>query len=295
MSSTPDREMSLEAVVLQQLQSKRKDNTYHDFIYNPIFHYNGGFSDEVTHLSTTLENVISASSSSKTQNELSTVDYCTRRKRKRKRNVRKEVNVEEKRKKHIQVERNRRKEMSDKFSLLRSLMPPSYSLRGDQASIVGGAIIFVKELEQHLQYLQSHHYKRIKLHHHQSATFDTPSFFSSFFTFPQYSTPATAASTYDEQRPEPAVADVEVTVAERHATVKVLTRKQPKQLLRVLLELASAHLTVLHLNVTSIDAFVLYSFSLKKEDECQLNTVNEIATAVYHMITRIQQYSVLQI
>nr|WDD38924.1 transcription factor [Fagopyrum tataricum] len=164
--------------------------------------------------------------------------------------------------------------MNDYLSILSSLMPPSYSLRGDQASIVGGAINFVKKLEQLLQYRKSNN-----IH----------SLFTEFFSFPQYSTTATG-----EEPPE-VVADVEVAVVERHVTVKVLSRKKPKQLLRMLIEMESAHLTILHLNVTSIDEFVLYSFSLKKEDECQLNTVNEIATAVYEMIRRIQRHSEFEI
>ncbi|CAM8921043.1 unnamed protein product [Rhodiola kirilowii] len=56
---------------------------------------------------------------------------------------------------HIAVERNRRKQVNEYLSVLRSLMPHSYAKKGDQASIVGGAINFVKELEQKLQCLES--------------------------------------------------------------------------------------------------------------------------------------------
>ncbi|KAA8525867.1 hypothetical protein F0562_007722 [Nyssa sinensis] len=56
---------------------------------------------------------------------------------------------------HITVERNRRKQMNEHLAVLRSLMPESYVQRGDQASIVGGAIEFVKELEHLLQTLEA--------------------------------------------------------------------------------------------------------------------------------------------
>uniref|UniRef100_A0A803KZV4 BHLH domain-containing protein n=1 Tax=Chenopodium quinoa TaxID=63459 RepID=A0A803KZV4_CHEQI len=79
-------------------------------------------------------------------------------KRKRKRATRPAKNkqeVETQRMTHIAVERNRRRQMNEHLNALRSLMPPSYVQRGDQASVIGGAIDFVKELEQMLQSLQA--------------------------------------------------------------------------------------------------------------------------------------------
>ncbi|MBA0702145.1 hypothetical protein Goari_021926, partial [Gossypium aridum] len=63
--------------------------------------------------------------------------------------------IENQRMTHIAVERNRRKQMNDYLSVLRCLMPESYVQRGDQASIIGGAINFVKELEHRLQCLSA--------------------------------------------------------------------------------------------------------------------------------------------
>ncbi|MCD7454892.1 hypothetical protein HAX54_026423 [Datura stramonium] len=51
--------------------------------------------------------------------------------------------VESQRMTHIAVERNRRKQMNEHLRVLRSLMPGSYVQRGDQASIIGGAIEFI--------------------------------------------------------------------------------------------------------------------------------------------------------
>ncbi|KAJ6672799.1 hypothetical protein OIU85_014076 [Salix viminalis] len=56
---------------------------------------------------------------------------------------------------HITVERNRRKQMNELLSFLRSLMPSFYVKRGDQASIIGGVVDYINELQQVLQSLES--------------------------------------------------------------------------------------------------------------------------------------------
>lgn len=205
-----------------------------------------------------------------------------RRKRRRAKIIKKKEDVENQRMTHIAVERNRRKQMNEYLAVLRSLMPASYVQRGDQASIIGGAINFVKELEQLFQTLEAQ--KRITKQ--QTDTCYSP-LFSDFFTFPQYSTySAAAADTTAENR---SAADVEVTMVESHANLRVLTKRRPKQLLKLVAGINSLRLTILHLNVTTVDQMVLYSFSVKVEDDCQLSSVNEIATAVYEMVGRIQE------
>ncbi|KAL3755649.1 hypothetical protein ACJRO7_002663 [Eucalyptus globulus] len=56
---------------------------------------------------------------------------------------------------HITVERNRRKQMNEHLSVLRSLMPCFYVKRGDQASIIGGVVDYISELQQLLQSLEA--------------------------------------------------------------------------------------------------------------------------------------------
>lgn len=56
---------------------------------------------------------------------------------------------------HITVERNRRKQMNEHLSVLRSLMPSFYVKRGDQASIIGGVVDYIKELQQVLSSLEA--------------------------------------------------------------------------------------------------------------------------------------------
>ncbi|CAN6714998.1 unnamed protein product [Malus baccata var. baccata] len=217
----------------------------------------------------------------------------SRAKRRRAKSKKNEEEIENQRMTHIAVERNRRKQMNEYLSVLRSIMPDSYVQRGDQASIIGGAINYVKELEQEVQFLGV-----------QKPNDHAP--FSEFFTFPQYSS---RSSTSDHESAVSAMAelpllecrlskiaaDIEVTMVESHASLKVRSKKVPKQLLKIVSGLHDMHLTVLHLNVVTVDDIVLYSLSLKVEDECMLTSVDEIATAVHEMLARIQEEAMLNL
>jgi UTP:GlnB (protein PII) uridylyltransferase len=95
--------------------------------------------------------------------------------------------------------------------------------------------------------------------------------FSEFFTFPQYSTSSShcdnsmAMSETNTQVSETqlAIADIEVTMVESHANLKIRSKRRPKLLLKVVSGLHGMRLTVLHLNVTTFDEVVLYSLSVK--------------------------------
>ncbi|XP_043694180.1 transcription factor bHLH94-like, partial [Telopea speciosissima] len=163
---------------------------------------------------------------------------------------------------------------------------------GDQASIIGGAINFVKELEQLLQSLEEH--KRIK--QRSESGFSAP--FADFFTFPQFSSSSvhcrnTAVENESVAENSSAIADIEVTMVESHANLKVLSRRRPKQLLKMVTGFQALQLTVLHLNVIAVDQMALYSFSVKVQEDCQLTSVDEIAMAVHQMLGRIQEESAL--
>ncbi|VFQ78989.1 unnamed protein product [Cuscuta campestris] len=214
-----------------------------------------------------------------------------RRKRRRTRTYKNKEELESQRMTHIAVERNRRKQMNEYLAVIRSLMPPSYVQRGDQASIIGGAINYVKELEQHLQTLEGRA-RAGKGEPPRAAPF------ADFFTFPQYTNAhgrkggEGAGAGEDEgaaaeKRSE--LADIEVTMAESHASVKILSEKRPRQLLKIVARLQCLWLTVLHLNVTTVDHMVLYSLTLKVEEGCQLSTVDEIADALHQLLLTIQQ------
>ncbi|XP_042407134.1 transcription factor bHLH94-like [Zingiber officinale] len=202
-----------------------------------------------------------------------------RRKRQRTRSVKNKEEVESQRMTHIAVERNRRRQMNEYLSSLRSLMPANYAQRGDQASIVAGAINYVKELEQLLQSLEIQ--KRLK---QRADAAGIATAFDGFFSFPQY-------STYDAKEVETGAgsANIEVTVAETHASLKVLSRRRPRQLLQLVIGLQNLRLLPLHLNVTSVHHMAMYTFSLKVEDDCPYTSADEIAAAVRQILATTQQ------
>ncbi|XP_074263077.1 transcription factor bHLH94-like [Silene latifolia] len=246
---------------------------------------------------------------------VSPADGGVKRKRRRRSGKNKEE-VEQQRMTHIAVERNRRKQMNEYLASIRSLMPPSYVQRGDQASIVAGAINYVKELEQLLQskeqLLQSkgnHHKEHQEVSQKpssprvggdvddgnvvvvgSSSENAPPLLFADFFSFPQYSTRSNQAEEGNKSvGSNSAAGEIEVTMVESHANVKILAKKQPKQLLRLIAGFQGLRLNVLHLNVTTLDSYVLYSLSLKVEEGCQLNSVDDIAAAANHIIAQIQE------
>ncbi|OMO93304.1 hypothetical protein COLO4_17004 [Corchorus olitorius] len=212
-----------------------------------------------------------------------------RKKRRRKPRVCKnKEEAETQRMTHIAVERNRRKQMNEHLAVLRSLMPESYVQRGDQASIVGGAIEFVKELEHLLQTLEAQKLKVVQ----QEITTDSKLMLSSppfaqFFMYPQY-TWSQIPNKYTSKT-KASIADIEVTLIETHANLRILARKSPRLLSKLVSGFHSLYLSILHLNVTTMDPFVLYSISAKVEEGCQLSSVDDIAGAVHHMLRIIEE------
>ncbi|XP_058086049.1 transcription factor bHLH57-like [Magnolia sinica] len=219
-----------------------------------------------------------------------------KRKRKRAKPCKNHEEVESQRMTHIVVERNRRKQMNDHLNALRSLMPSSFIQRGDQASIVGGAIDFVKELEQLLQSLHAQKQRRQTEKEGYGAHALIP--FNDFFVSPQYTAYSqqphskyTVDTHIDDEgqhvefaiKNAAAVADIEVTVVQMHVNLKILSPRKPEQLLKAIAALEDLSLAILHLNVTSSEHSVLYSFNLKIEEGCKLGSADEIAAAVYRI------------
>ncbi|KAG6599262.1 Transcription factor basic helix-loop-helix 96, partial [Cucurbita argyrosperma subsp. sororia] len=194
--------------------------------------------------------------------------------------------IENQRMTHIAVERNRRKQMNEYLSVLRSLMPESYVQRGDQASIIGGAINFVKELEQQVQVLSTMETKT------KGCSSSKPPF-SEFFTFPQFKSMEGCCSLGENETQCSSIADIEVTMVENHANLKIRSKRRPKQALKIVAGLHSLCLSVLHLNISTINQIVLYCLSVKVEDDCKLNSVDEIASALHQLLCRIEEESVM--
>lgn len=164
-------------------------------------------------------------------------------------------------------------------------------LQGDQASIVGGAIEYVKELEYLLQSLET---KKLQILQQEvaqnnedecSSSSTSPSSssassifklmmnppFSQFFAYPQYIW--SQAPTKYPSKTKAAIADIEVTLIETHANLRILSRRSPRQLSKLVSAFHTLYLTILHLNVTTINPLVLYSISIKV---CQKNSCIQI-------------------
>ncbi|KOM53459.1 hypothetical protein LR48_Vigan09g211800 [Vigna angularis] len=161
---------------------------------------------------------------------------------------------------HIAVERNRRRQMNEHLKVLRSLTPCFYIKRGDQASIIGGVIEFIKELHQVLQALESQ--KRRKslspspgpsprtlqpnFHQLDSSSIIGPNSFKEL-----------GASCNSS------VADVEVKISGSNVILKVISQRIPGQVARIITVLESLSFEVLHLNISSMEETVLYQFVVK--------------------------------
>ncbi|CAN6302520.1 unnamed protein product [Urochloa humidicola] len=191
---------------------------------------------------------------------------------------RKPEEAESQRMTHIAVERNRRRLMNDHLALLRSLIPSSYIPRGDQATVVGGAIDYVKQLEQQLVALQAAAARRGGAAGAVVGTAATAAT-DGVFVSPQY-------ASYSEARGCcGGGVDVEAMAAVGgHVRVRVAGRRWPGRLVRAVAALEDLRLAVLHLAVTSVgnDA-VVYCFNLKMEDGCEVATADEVAALVHQI------------
>lgn len=150
-------------------------------------------------------------------------------------------------------------------------------MQGDQASIVGGAIEFVKELEHLLQSLEAQKLQLLEPEQPAGAGGVTltapageeistmrstsklvmPPPFAQFFVYPQY-TWSQIPNKYTSKT-KAAIADIEVTLIETHANLRILSRRSPRQLSKLVVGFQTLHLSILHLNVTTMDPLVLYS------------------------------------
>ncbi|KAL5774368.1 hypothetical protein ACOSP7_011925 [Xanthoceras sorbifolium] len=175
---------------------------------------------------------------------------------------------------HIVVERNRRKQMNEHLAALRSVMLESY-FQKDQASVVGSAIKFVKELEQLLICKES-----------SSTSKFLPSNLAQFLAYHQ-NIWSQIPRKYIKSKA--ALANMEATLIESHASFRIINRRRHKQLSKLVIWFQSLHLSILHLSVTTLYPYVLYSITAKVEEGCQLTSVDDIAGAVHHMLKIIEE------
>lgn len=131
----------------------------------------------------------------------------------------------------------------------------------------------MKELEQLLQSSEAYQ-RRKQQEKEQESCFPSSQPFAQFFIFPQFSRrPAqciNASAAENESMAQnqwaaasAAAADIEVTMVESHANIKILSKKHPRQLLKMVAGFQNLGLNILHLNVTTVDQMVLYTLSVK--------------------------------
>ncbi|XP_024531481.1 uncharacterized protein LOC9633501 [Selaginella moellendorffii] len=242
--------------------------------------------------------------------EATTTRTSNKPKRKRSRPCKSSEEVESQRMTHIAVERNRRRQMNEHLRVLRALMPGSYVQRGDQASIIGGAIEFVKELQQLLQCLEEQKKRKMSFVEAPPRMLGSPTTIIQAVAagFPgggggmiRASPPAPPPppplpldvkyfdtglyeplrELYGEAKSE--IAQVEVKITGSNANIKILSQKKPGQLLKTMTALENKLLfSILHTNVTTIDHTVLYAFEVKIGQNCEL--ANEIAEFIHETL-----------
>eukprot|EP00250_Pteridium_aquilinum_P019753 c24560_g1_i1 orf=898-2334(+) len=206
------------------------------------------------------------------------------KKRKRTRVCKNSEEVESQRMTHIAVERNRRKQMNEHLNVLRSLMPAAYIQRGDQASIIGGAINFVKELENVLQVLQKQKQLRDCKDIESFLKQDGGLISKDLMHFPHYA--HTTKCSYNNTPKEIFAhlacegVTVEVKLNGSSAFVKVLAQKIPHQLYSFILSIQRLHLEILHLSITTTGQSVMYSFNLEVQGDSQSQTAHDIAKSI---------------
>lgn len=183
---------------------------------------------------------------------------------------------------HIAVERNRRRQMNEHLKTLRSLTPALYVKRGDQASIIGGAVDFIRELHVLLEALQANKRRRLNNNLHPCSTPTTPSPRSLPTNNTNSSSPGSGGSSSaasntgsgggvnKEKARElaaccsSAAAEVEARISGANLLLRTLSgRAPPGQAAKMVGLLQALHLEVLHLNISTLEDTVLHSFVLQ--------------------------------
>ncbi|MFS7969121.1 putative transcription factor bHLH family [Helianthus anomalus] len=203
---------------------------------------------------------------------------------------------------HIMVERNRRKLMTEHLCVLRSLMPCFYVRRGDQASIIGGVVDYITELQRALQSLEAK--KRRKVYGEQvtrrwivssprrprpplsprpsvpisprtpqpTNTY-RPATFPPLFIAPSPANSFIRLDNSDELMANlrSPIAEVEVKFAGGNLLLKTCSNRIPGQTTKVIAVLENLSLEVLHVDISVVDETMVNSFTIKVGVECRLS------------------------
>ncbi|XP_042404444.1 transcription factor SPEECHLESS-like isoform X2 [Zingiber officinale] len=186
---------------------------------------------------------------------------------------------------HITVERNRRKQMNEHLSVLRSLMPCFYAKRGDQASIIGGVVDYIKELQQVLHSLKAK--KQRKAYSEaisprpvcSSPRPPPPSPRMALPISPKTPQPAESSPSFSSvvattaANSKSAVAEVVVKFSGPNVILKTVSHRIPGQALKIIAALEGLAMEILHVSISTNvnEDTVLNSFTIKIGIECELS------------------------
>ncbi|MFS8013686.1 putative transcription factor bHLH family [Helianthus anomalus] len=183
---------------------------------------------------------------------------------------------------HITVERNRRKQMNEHLTVLRSLLPCFYIKRGDQASIIGVVVDYITELQQVVQSLEAKKQRKvygdvlsprsprpalpISPTTPQSAVspyrprFHQPN--PSYLQPSSAASPSTSSSNSDIVSKSP-IADVEVKFSGSNLVLKTVSPRLPGQATKIVSVLEDLSFEILHVGINIVDETMVNSFTIK--------------------------------
>lgn len=140
----------------------------------------------------------------------------------------------------------------------------SYIQKGDQASIIGGAIEFIKEMQLVLQSLES---KKKRKSLSPSPTPSPRSLFQLNPSPPNSNSPLNSDSSQPVKELSACcnspVADVEAKISGSNVVLRTLSKRIPGQVVKIVSALERLDFEILHLNISSMEDTVLYSFVIK--------------------------------
>ncbi|CAA7397404.1 unnamed protein product [Spirodela intermedia] len=209
---------------------------------------------------------------------------------------------------HITVERNRRKQMNEHLSVLKSLMPCFYVKRGDQASIIGGVVEYIKELQQVLQSLEAKKQRKVysEVLSPRPVSSPRPSPLSprppppsprislpisprtpqpgspykprvqQSYLSPSISPSLEPSAVFDgatdlSANSRSPVANVEVKFLGPNVLLKTISPRISGQALRIVAVLERLALEILQVDINTVDDTMLNSFTIKIGIECELS------------------------
>lgn len=165
----------------------------------------------------------------------------------------------------------------------------SILIKGDQASIIGGAVEFIKELQLLLQSLEAKK-KRKSLSPSPSPSprpllqlTPSPPTTATTSSSPRDSSDGAGAGGVMELGAccNSPVADVQAKLSGSNVLLRTLSKRIPGQVVKIISLLERQAFEILHLNISSMDDTVLYSFVIKVIIQMIIYTSNSIRILDY--------------